>query len=113
MRSTGPHLPSKYVFFLSHYLYRSLALQWRQAYRQHSKRQYLRLLMTIFHALLPVQHVPAMQECASSMAARMPSGMDDEVEAEANRERLSDKALGSRPGSIHHLSPRGLLEVLR
>jgi hypothetical protein len=40
--------------------------------------------MSVLHALLPVQHVPAVRECASSMAARMPSGMDDEVQAEAN-----------------------------
>jgi hypothetical protein len=77
-----------YVFFLSRclmFVYLSLALQWQQAYRQQSKRNYLP--MSVLHALLPVQHVPAVRECASSMAARMPSGMDDEVEAEANWER--------------------------
>jgi len=78
-----------YVFFLSRclmFVYLSLALQWRQAYRQQSKRNYLP--MSVFHALLAV---PAVRECASSMAARMPSGMDDEVEAEANWEHFSER----------------------
>jgi len=47
--------------------------------------------MSVLHALLPVQHIPAVREYASSVAARMPSGMDDEVEAEANWECFSER----------------------
>ena len=56
-----------YVFFLSRclmFVYRSLALRWRQAYRQQSKGNYLP--MFLLYALLSVQHVPAVRECAYS-----------------------------------------------